>query len=437
MGHTQNRSQSILRALAAFIMVAAFVWALQIAIRITPKPADGPAAAPFALGQNDMGALIGDAQSWLTERAPALRDSFEALIYGAQPLNAPTRVVTRRVLDPAAFDGLARIEAWTLETGDARAPVRWSLTLALPNKSAPKATILAGNFCGDRFALKNAYALPDPEWLPSRCRTQQGRVIATWAHGHSIIAPPVRTIVERGFALATFYPAEVAPDSAAMIESAYRRFREAGLIEDERPGVIAIWAWAYLRSFDALSSEPRLAGDGVAFWGHSRHGKAALLAGALDQRPAAIIANQSGTFGASLTRGKKGETVRAITHRFPHWFTADAKGSVTATDIDQHLLLALIAPRPLLLGNARLDKWSDPAAAFRAAEGANPVYELFGRAGLTQPNMRAFDASADIAFFLRPGGHGVRPRDWSYTLDFLDAKFPGSNPALPLREFGR
>ena len=120
-------------------------------------------------------------------------------------------------------------------------------------------------------------------------------------------------------------------------------------------------------------------------YGHSRYGKAALLAAAFDGSIDAVISHQSGTGGASLSRDKKGETVEKIMQSYPHWFSA--KYNADNKDFDQHHLLALIAPRPILLGNASRDVWSDPEGAFRAAQGASPIYQLYGKDGLRQTKL--------------------------------------------------
>lgn len=171
-----------------------------------------------------------------------------------------------------------------------------------------------------------------------------------------------------------------------------------------------------------LEREPRLDRERLALFGHSRFGKAALWAAAMDQRIGLVIANQSGRLGASPTQSPTGERLSDLFQRFPHWFPASAH-EAAASEIDQHLLLALIAPRPILIGGARLDRWSDPAGAFRAAQAATPVYQLFGGAGLTQETLSAPNFDADIAFFLRDGGHGVRPYDWRMARNFLAAHF--------------
>jgi hypothetical protein len=171
-----------------------------------------------------------------------------------------------------------------------------------------------------------------------------------------------------------------------------------------------------------LEGEPRVDHTRIAAFGHSRQGKAVLWAAASDPRIALVIANQSGRLGASPTRSRTGEQLPQLFQRYPHWFSASA-GESAQIDIDQHLLLALIAPRPILLGAARLDRWSDPAGAFRSAEAATPVYRLFGGDGLDQPDMQSPNLHADIAVFLRPGGHGVRPRDWQVARAILNAHF--------------
>ena len=135
---------------------------------------------------------------------------------------------------------------------------------------------------------------------------------------------------------------------------------------------------------------------------------------------------QAGKGGATLTRSYAGETVKQLTASYPHWFSpsyaayADREGDAP---VDQHQLIALAAPRPLLLGNGWKDVWSDPNGSFRAAQGADPVYELLGAEGLAQTGLKDTKARGEIDFFIREGGHGVRVSDWDYMLDWLDRWF--------------
>jgi hypothetical protein len=136
------------------------------------------------------------------------------------------------------------------------------------------------------------------------------------------------------------------------------------------------------------------------------------------------VSHQSGTGGAALNRKKNGESVKEITDTYPHWFSeAYAKKDWDSEDVsvDQHALLALVAPRPIFLGNARRDVWSDPNGSFRSAQGASDTYKLYNKTGLKQDSLKPFHPDADIGFYLRSGTHGVVKEDWPAFLVFLDA----------------
>jgi hypothetical protein len=147
----------------------------------------------------------------------------------------------------------------------------------------------------------------------------------------------------------------------------------------------------------------------------------------MDPRPQAVIALQSGTGGSSLDRDDVGESIEAITGSFPHWFAprfASYAGRQGELPLDQHQLLALIAPRPILLGTARRDGWADPHGTFQAARGASPAYQLFGVPPFAQARLDEWSPKQRLAVYMRPGPHGIRRSDWQATLDFLDAQMP-------------
>ena len=201
---------------------------------------------------------------------------------------------------------------------------------------------------------------------------------------------------------------------------------------------ITAWAYGYSAVMDVLVLDPKIDASRIAVLGHSRHGKAALVAGAFDPRIGAVLAHQSGYGGAASSRATVGEGIDKMLNGvralpllpklpgYPHWFAPefqDYADRLEEIPVDQHQLIALNAPTPVFLGNARRDVWSDPNSTYRMAEAADRVYELYGRTGLDQAGLQDYNPAADIAFFLRRGGHGVHQSDVDAFLVFLDAHF--------------
>ncbi|MEM6850868.1 MAG: alpha/beta hydrolase [Pseudomonadota bacterium] len=395
-------------------------------------------AAPLPLATN--------ADEWRDVNLAMLREAFETHVYGAIPGEMAVEVADRRVLDTGAFGGTGLLEELSLriDTPDGGSvPLRVALVRPAPEEAGAAAPrrrplILAANFCGNKATMGRDDVSPPQSWYPtSICERSWTSPIATFIFGRHIQTPPIEKILARGYALATFYPGEIAPDEPELAKQALDRLTTPGR---PKPGTVAVWAWGFSRALDALADEPWLDDEAISVYGHSRHGKAALLAGVFDTRIDAIIAHQSGTGGATLSRSYAGESVGKITESYPHWFTEAYAGYADQEDalpIDQHMLIALAAPRPMLLGNAYRDVWSDPQGAFRAAQGADPVYEAAGVRGLAQDRLKDVDLSAEIAFYMRGGRHGVTTLDWRMFLDFLDihlVKAPsGLQTAGPVR----
>jgi len=191
-------------------------------------------------------------------------------------------------------------------------------------------------------------------------------------------------------------------------------------------GSIAAWAWGLSRALDYLETDKTVDAKRVALMGISRLGKTVLWAGARDQRFAAVIASCSGEGGAALSRRNYGERIKHLAVRYGYQFApnyAKYGDNVDAFPVDSHLLIALVAPRPLLLQTGNTDRWSDPKGEFLAAVAATPVYKLFGKTGIESTAMPEAGKpllDATLAYFMHDGGHGTIPSDWDVFVRFLE-----------------
>ncbi len=238
---------------------------------------------------------------------------------------------------------------------------------------------------------------------------------ACWGYVTDEIAAAV---LRRGNILAQFNRVEIAAD---MREAG----RDAGLYPYHPAatyGALAAWAWGYHRCVDALAHFDCVDMARIAVVGHSRGGKASLLAGATDERIALTAANDSGCAGAGCYRhqGPGSETLADIVGRFPYWFgpqLAAYIGREAELPFDQHFLKAAVAPRRLLTTEALGDLWANPSGTWLTHEAARQVYRFLG-------------VEERIGIWYREGGHGHGQADWEALLDFMDWQFRGHPPVL-------
>jgi hypothetical protein len=244
--------------------------------------------------------------------------------------------------------------------------------------------------------------------------------------------------IDRGYAVATFFSGDVVPDDKTLAEAALARFRGSdGPRTGNDTGTIAAWAWGFSRMMDVVATIPEIDAKRVSTVGHSRNGKTALLAAAMDARFAMAIPSQAGSGGTGPSRvaaelaapqanGRpKAETIAVINGNFPHWFAENFKGFVAAPTrlpFDQHCLIALCAPRPVLLSNAVEDAWANPDGQFGLIAAAAPAYALFGEkmaVPAARPEIGAL-LGERIGYFIRPGKHSMTTGDWAVWLDYAD-----------------
>lgn len=239
---------------------------------------------------------------------------------------------------------------------------------------------------------------------------------------------PTEEIIDHGYAVFTINYLDVTSDDGdfkngcAPFLCPSRRAKSA-------PGKIAMWAWAAMRVMDYIQTLDCIDVDNVAVIGHSRLGKTALVAGAFDDRFKYVISNDSGCSGAALSRGKIGESIATITRVFPFWFCpayTDEAPACDSFDFDQHFLMALSAPRHLLIGSAEEDLWADPKSEFLGLAAVNEVYALYGMKGLVHsdevPTPVAFLGDGDSCYHVRHGKHYLSREDWLAYIRFIDSK---------------
>lgn len=375
------------------------------------------------------------ANQWNRARRGEVLRLFEDHVYGRSPRRP--RGVNFEVgpSEPHAFDGLAtRKEIRVFPTGD-RQGRAINLLMYVPNEPVkPVPAFLTLNFQGNHSVHSDPGITLSTNWMRGRYAGVTNNRATEASRGSAASRFPIETILRRGYALVTFYYGDIEPDHPEGWKEGVR----AALSKDgaetqwqpEDWGAIAAWAWGLSRALDYLERDAHIDARRVAVIGHSRQGKASLWAGATDTRFAMIIANQSGCGGAALSRRRFGETVERINTAFPHWFCGNFKGYNGREDdlpVDQHQLIALMAPRPVYIASAEEDLWADPRGEFLAAKHAEPVYALFGKSGLgvAEPPPLNTPVGECIGYHIRSGKHDLTSYDWEQYLNFADRHFKG------------
>lgn len=237
---------------------------------------------------------------------------------------------------------------------------------------------------------------------------------------------PAEEVVSRGYGIAAFKNADVDPDNNDGFNNGIHGLLDGGKRDGESWGTLAAWAWGASRCMDYFESDSDIDPKKIAVVGHSRGGKAALWAGATDPRFAMVVSNESGAGGAKLARRNYGETVEALNRAVPYWFCANYKkfsNNEATLPVDQHMLVALIAPRAVYIAAADEDLWADPKGMYLALYHALPVYRLYFPNTFLSEAMPALDKpviSGKVGYHIRRGDHNMLLKDWNWFMDFAD-----------------
>jgi hypothetical protein len=382
------------------------------------------------------GDRVASKQQWIDKRRPELKALFQHYMYGYLP---PPAKITAKVEheDAQAFGGKATLRDVTISFEPPGTP-SIQLLLVVPNKRKGPAPVFIGiAFCGNHALVTDAAVRLPSSWMPAGRDVKDHRAVES-GRGKQINVWALEQSIERGYAVATFYNGDVDPDRADVRAGIlpHLRAKDAKATAHDC-GTVAAWAWGAQRVVDYLHNHKDIDRRRIALVGHSRLGKATLVAAALDERIALAIPHQAGCGGTapSRTNNPKAETVKRINTSFPHWFDGAFKQFNDHTDklpFDQHCLIALMAPRPVLLSNAVEDQWANPRGQFQMLQAADPVYRLLDAGGLEAKEMPEPGKLLDgkLGYYIRPGRHSMTKEDWKVFLDFADKHFgkPNAQP---------
>lgn len=350
------------------------------------------------------GKKISNITEWEKIRKPEILRLFEDNVYGQVPTDYDSIkfAITRE--DPYSMNGKAHLKEVMIKVFRMKKSMIINLVLFVPRNAAKPVPA---------FLLINNRA---------KDQTDPTRTIKSdfW---------PAETAIENGYAIAAFHVSDAAPDDARLFMNGTLKLYPEQLSADNGMRAIGAWGWAASRVMDYFEKEPLVEETKVAVVGHSRGGKASLWAAAQDKRFALCISNCSGSTGAKLARREFGERIRRINTSFPHWFTTNYRkfnDKERELPVDQHMLIGLIATRPVYATNATEDLWADPAGTFLSLKHAEVVYRLYGERSRLPDMPPAPDSAvteSPLAYHNRTGDHNMTLYDWSNFIRFADYHF--------------
>jgi hypothetical protein len=402
------------------------------------------------------GTRITTKEQWLTKRKPELKALFQHYMYGRLPPTPTRQSYSELFRDEKALGGKATLSEVkiTFEQPSLSHPIH--VLFVVPNNKSKPPVFVGMNFCGNHTLLDDSRIHLPEVWCRNTCPGVVNERATDKGRGGQNDVWNIDLIIDRGYALACFYSGDVDPDTPDLSDGIGPAFYKPGqsTADPDDAATIMLWAWGFHRVVDFIERGAGGAADPqrIAIVGHSRNGKTALVAGAFDERIAVTIPLQAGCGGSapSRTTDTRAESVRQINTSFPHWFCGNFKSfqdpleprlndqgktlpprrdevnrfseKTNRLPFDQHCLIALCAPRPVLLPNAEEDLWANPSGQLELLKLATPVYRLLGSQGLADgaaPEMNKL-IDSPLGYFIRPGKHAMTRADWEVFVAYCD-----------------
>ncbi len=387
---------------------------------------------PELLVSND-GKIISNSEDWENIRRPEILELFETNVYGEIPDKEIDINYKLLKIDNDALDGKAIQKEIIATFSNGKESLEMNMLIFLPkNAKKPVPVFMGMNFYGNQtihpdpnITITTSYVKNNEDFLITNNRATE---LSRGVRSHRW---PIERILERGYGIVSIYYGDIDPDFDDDFQNGiHKLFYEDG--EQPKPnewGSIAAWAYGLSKAMDYLVTDKDIDKNKVAVIGHSRLGKTALWAGAMDKRFAITISNDSGCGGAALSRRRQGETVKKINTSFPHWFCKNFhlyNDKEENLPVDQHMLICLIAPRPVYVASASEDQWADPEGEYLSLYHSGSVYNLYGFENLrsdTMPEVNQSQTIDNMGYHIRSGKHDLTLFDWEKYMDFADVQF--------------
>ena len=361
-----------------------------------------------------LGKPVTTAEQWQNIRRPEILSLFSNLVYGRTPVPPSPVEQSFEVtdVDKEFMGGKATRKDIKITLSNENGSLSMHFLVFVPNDAAKPAPAF----------LKHSFDNTKGNGFDAS-KTRQGKLRNGW---------PLGEFFDRGYAFcAVHHESLVRHNEVEFLRGIHKLYYPKGqsFPKSHEWGVISACAHGAMRAMNYLETDDDIDHKRVAVMGHSKMGKTALWTAAQDERFAIAISAQSGCAGAALWRRKSGETLDKMVTRFPYWLCRNAWKFTEREDdlpVDQHMLLACIAPRPVYIHSSTDDTWADPRGEYLSAYHASPAYKLFGKQGLeseSSPEVGKPIIKSDVGYHIREGGHSIQPYDWDQFLNFADYHF--------------
>lgn len=392
------------------------------------KVGDWKSTLPDPLVMLD-GTRVTTPRQWVEQRRPEILHLFETYQYGKWPTEKPPLRYT--VKQDEGFGGTAIRKQVTLYFSPKDDGPRVDVLIYLPKGAKGPSPLLIGiNGSPNNLVVDDPGVMVGRNFNPATLAYEPA-VATAGPRRRPAMNEQIKAFLDAGFGFATLRSSDIEPDNALGVNSGVRSLYLKG---EEGPlypapdewGSISAWAWGVSQVIDYLEKDPDVDAARLAMTGSSRLGKTTLWTAAKDQRIKVVLASCSGEGGAALSRRNYGENIAMMSHPARYWYQfavnwAQFGPDPSTSPVDAHMLISLIAPRPLLLQTGTTDYWSDPVGEFEAAIEAGPVYRLLGKddmgtTTLPEPDQPIYHT---LGYFMHEGGHGTIPLDWKIYLEYM------------------